>query len=108
MQVTDASFFPVNNGPTVALGQVILDKVLKLNVKIMNGKNGLWVAFPSKLSQKDNKYYSDFNFIDKDAHADFSTAVLSAYHTTNSQGNGSPLSRNSNSEAEIMQDDLPF
>ena len=64
MKVTGFDLRKSTHESAVAFGRVILDNVLQVEVSIKDGKNGLFVSFPSKKG-KDNKWYQQVKIIDR-------------------------------------------
>lgn len=76
------------DGNVKANSNIRLDDFLEIrNVKIMNGRNGLFATMPSYLAT-DGKYYEICAPLNKDVRAEISNAVVAAYRQTISQMQG--------------------
>lgn len=71
-----------------ANAQILLDDCIEIrNVKVMNGKNGLFASMPA-YQASDGKYYELCAPINKEARAAINTAVVDAYNRTIAQMQG--------------------
>jgi len=67
------------NSSLKAYATVVLDdKLLLKGVKVVEGKNGLFVAMPQQQG-KDNKWYETVTFLTKEGKEALQVAVLKAY-----------------------------
>ncbi len=74
-----------NEGNIKANASILLDDCFEIrNVKVMNGRNGLFASMPSYLAN-DNKYYEICGPINKEARTVINTAVVDAYNRTIAQ-----------------------
>lgn len=55
------------------------DEIVIKGLRIIEGKNGLFVAYPSTYSEKDETYYDDVFPISKECREYIETEVLDAY-----------------------------
>lgn len=75
----------LGEGNIKANAAIVLDDCIEIrNVKVMNGKNGLFASMPSYLAN-DNKYYEICAPVNKETRAEINTAVVNAYKQTLSQ-----------------------
>ena len=51
-------------GSSMAYGKIILENIIEIDVSVMQGKNGLFVSYPSRKG-KDGRYYAQVKIIDK-------------------------------------------
>lgn len=64
MKVTGYALKKSTQGSSLAYGKIVLDNIIEVEVSIMNGRNGMFVSFPTKKGS-DNKWYPQFKFIDR-------------------------------------------
>lgn len=75
----------LGEGNIKANAQILLDDCIEIrNVKVMNGKNGLFASMPA-YQASDGKYYELCAPINKDARTAINTAVVNAYNRTIAQ-----------------------
>lgn len=75
----------LGKGNVKASAAILLDDCIEIrNVKVMNGKNGLFASMPSYLAT-DNKYYEICAPINKETRAEINNAVVTAYNQTLAQ-----------------------
>ena len=55
------------------------DKIIIKNLRIVEGDNGLFVAYPSTKNEKENKWYEDVYPLNKDVRDNIQTIVLEEY-----------------------------
>lgn len=78
----------LGEGNVKASAAILLDDCIEIrNVKVMNGKNGLFASMPSYLAT-DGKYYEICAPLNKDVRTEISNAVVAAYRQTISQMQG--------------------
>ena len=58
---------------------VVNDAILIKGLRVVEGKNGLFVAMPSEQSAKDNKWYDNVRCLDDDIRDRISQEVLTVY-----------------------------
>lgn len=51
---------------------------IKIKIRVIKGDKNLFVSFPSKKSEKDDKYYSDV-FVDKDLYEEINKVLNKKY-----------------------------
>jgi stage V sporulation protein G len=80
MNITKVSIYKLDSGNTLALASITLDNEFVVSgLKVLNGKNGLWVAFPNRKDSKGE--YHDIAFpITKEARQGIITTVLDKYN----------------------------
>lgn len=90
----------LGEGNVKASASILLDDCLEIrNVKVMNGKNGLFASMPSFLAT-DNKYYEICAPINKETRAEINNAVVAAYRQTISQMQGNSQAQTSNAQEQ--------
>lgn len=68
------------NKKTKGFASLELDeKIVIKNLRIVDGDKGLFVAYPSHYSEKDNKYFEDVYPLDKDTRETIQKIVLDEY-----------------------------
>ena len=84
--VTDISVYPyeAKDNPTVAFVNVtILDKLVLKGIRVVDGKKGLFIAFPQTKRKgkkgKDDEYFDIFFPITKEFREELTEAILEAY-----------------------------
>ena len=88
----------LGEGNVKASAAIVLDDFIEIrNVKVMNGKNGLFASMPSYLAS-DNKYCEICAPVNKEIRAEISSAVVNAYKQTLSQMQGQAPANLSQSE----------
>jgi stage V sporulation protein G len=98
MKITDVSFFDMDKGNLKAFAKIVVDNILTITgVKIMDGNNGLFMAWPSRLNEKDKKWYDIVYITDKVRKQEFNDKVVNAYKAYKGES----------AETE-EDDDLPF
>ena len=55
------------------------DKLIIKNLRIVEGDNGLFVAYPSTKNEKENKWYEDVYPLNKDVRENIQKIVLDEY-----------------------------
>ena len=80
MNITNTKIIKLENSNTLALANITLDNEFVVGgLKVLNGKNGLWVAFPNRKDSKGE--YHDICFpITKEARQGIITTVLDKYN----------------------------
>ena len=79
MKITNVRVTVLNNSKVKGLASLEIDEMLVLNdIKILDGKNGLFVAMPSRPS-KDNEYKDIFFFKNKDVREKIFARILKDY-----------------------------
>ena len=70
----------VDNGSSLkAFADVIINgQVLVKGVRVLEGRNGLWIAMPSAQS-KDNKWHETVSLLDEEAKQELQETVLEAF-----------------------------
>jgi DNA-binding cell septation regulator SpoVG len=98
MQITDIKLFKVNHNVIKANGLLVIDGWLKLKFKLINGKNGLFVAPPSEVyedKKTQEKKYSNFWELTGDKEtlrelqSEINEAVVAAYQGESAGEQGS-------------------
>ena len=84
LRVTQVKVFPFKEGPSMgrikALATVVLNDQLHLRgLKVMNGKNGLFVGYPVDPFYKGEEYRSIFSPITRELREEIETKVLEEY-----------------------------
>lgn len=84
LRVTQVKVFPFKEGPSMgrikALATVVLNDQLHLRgLKVMDGKNGLFVGYPVDPFYKGEEYRSIFSPITRELRDEIETKVLEAY-----------------------------
>ena len=84
--VTDIAVYPfeAKDNPTVAFVNVtILDKLVLKGIRVVDGRNGLFIAFPQSKRKgkkgKDDEYFDIFFPITKEFREELTEAILEAY-----------------------------
>jgi DNA-binding cell septation regulator SpoVG len=112
---SDIKIFPFNsegtNNKTVAVGSVVVSGTVRVNFKVINGKESRFVALPNEPSNKvdevtkQKKYYPVVQFTNRADSDELTRLVLSKLDSSQTQqANKSPTTRSSSKYA----DDLPF
>lgn len=84
----------LGEGNVKANAMILLDDSIEIrNVKVMNGKNGLFASMPA-YQASDGKYYELCAPINKEARAAINTAVVDAYNRTIAQMQGQGQTQN--------------
>lgn len=82
MNISRINVFVVNGKVVKANGNIGFNDIMVVNFSILEGKNGLFIKFPSH-SYKDKdgytQYVDDFYIMDKDFRDEITTAILDAY-----------------------------
>lgn len=78
MKVTGFDLRKSTVGSSVAYGRIVIEGVFEVEVSIMNGKNGLFVSWPSKRG-KDSRWYPQFKVLDKDLNEKINDQVIYFY-----------------------------
>lgn len=68
----------VGEGSAVAFGRVVLDNLIEVDVRIMNGKNGLFISYPGRKGAGD-RWFSQFKFIDRQVGDDVQNQIIAYY-----------------------------
>ena len=72
--------YPIKEGNLKAFIDLSIDDAFIIKgIKVMNGKNGLFVLLPTVLNKKDNKYYETVTCTNTEIKDDLSNTVLVAY-----------------------------
>ncbi|MDA8299657.1 MAG: septation regulator SpoVG [Candidatus Acidulodesulfobacterium sp.] len=81
MQVTEVNVFPVNEEKLKAYVTITFDNCFVVrDLKIINGKDGLFVAMPSK-KRKDGTFKDTAHPLNNETRDMIETAVLASYET---------------------------
>jgi DNA-binding cell septation regulator SpoVG len=97
MQITDIKLFKVNHKTIKANGLLVVDGWLKLKFKLVNGKNGLFVAPPSEVyedKKTQEKKYSNFwdlvgeKDVLRELQNEMNEAIIAAYSGDNQDNQG--------------------
>ena len=97
MQITEVNVFPVNEEKLKAYVAITFDNCFVVrDLKIINGKDGLFVAMPSK-KRKDGIFKDIAHPLNNDTRNLIESAVLKAYNEKISGSTGSS-SNNNNDE----------
>ena len=79
MQITEVNVFPVNEEKLKAYVTITFDNCFVVrDLKIINGKDGLFVAMPSK-KRKDGTFKDTAHPLNNETRNAIESAVLSAY-----------------------------
>lgn len=78
MKVTGFDLRKSDGGKSLAFGRIIIEDKLQVDCSILDGKNGLFVAFPSKKGG-DGKWYSTFRIIDRELSDQIQEQVIYYY-----------------------------
>ena len=81
MEITRVDIYPVNSESKLqAFATISLDNELVIkNFKIFDGNKGLFIAFPSEYSEKDDKYYDTVYPLAKETRDYIENSILDAY-----------------------------
>jgi len=72
--------YPIKEGNLKAYVDISIDDaIIVKGFKVMDGKNGLFVAMPSVQNKRDEKYYETVSCNNTDVKDDLSNTVLAAY-----------------------------
>jgi stage V sporulation protein G len=72
--------YPIKEGNLKAYVDISIDDAIIIKgFKVMDGKNGLFVAMPSVQNKRDEKYYETVSCNNTDVKDDLSNTVLAAY-----------------------------
>lgn len=85
LQITQLQVFPIreNQGKTRAFARVLLNEQLQLTgLRVMDGSNGLFVAYPNDPSYKGDDYRSIYYPITRGLREMIESAVLEKYQET--------------------------
>lgn len=102
--ISNVRIFPMNgSGSMKAGGKTTIAGVLDVSFKIMDGKNGLWVGWPGRYSEKlgpdgSKRWFSDVFFLDDDVRTEVNAILLGEYQ--NSLSKASP----SNTSGGVSED----
>lgn len=115
MNITSVRITKFDNSKTLALATITLDDEFVVSgLKVLDGKNGLWVAMPNRKAQ-DGEYHDIAFPVTKQAREDIQYAVLTKYNevehvqppnivdTLKKQG-----VKNKHATIDVDEDDLPF
>ena len=81
MQVTEVNVFPVNEEKLKAYVTITFDNCFVVrDLKIINGKDGLFVAMPSK-KRKDGTFKDTAHPLNNETRDMIETSVLASYET---------------------------
>lgn len=111
MKVTKVRIMPVKsgNGSAKAYASITLDDVFAVNdIRIVEGKNGLFVAFPNRKGKdKDGneKYYDICNPTTAELRKEINDAVMAKYNETVSQPQTQP---NAGAASQPADEEDPF
>jgi DNA-binding cell septation regulator SpoVG len=70
-----------NHKSVKAAASIIIEGVLEIECRVMQGKNGLWTAFPAQ--KKNNKWTDDLSFLDYNLKKTVETRLMSRYISNN-------------------------
>ena len=71
---------PIKEGNLKAYVDICIDgAIIVKGLKVMDGKNGLFVTLPSVKNKKDEKYYETVTCSNADVKDDLSNTILAAY-----------------------------
>lgn len=108
MNISDIQIWPVNGSNTLkARGRFTLGDAFRINVTVMNGKNGLFVGLPGRWGEDkegNKKWYSDVFCSDDDVRKSLQEKVLEAYNAKVGDG---PSSQGDGAGPD-NQDNIPF
>lgn len=80
MNITEVKIYKLTDSKTLALASITLDNEFVVSgLKVLNGKNGLWVAFPNR-KNKDGEYKDICFPITAEARQGIITTVLDKYN----------------------------
>ena len=72
--------YPIKEGNLKAYVDISIDDaIIVKGFKVMDGKNGLFVAMPSVQNKRDDKYYETVSCNNTEVKDDLSNTVLAAY-----------------------------
>jgi len=82
--ITKLTPYKKDGSPVKAFVTVTFNDAIEVDARVMSGKYGLWVAYPTKnitnrKGQKLLSYMKQFNIIDKDLKKKVDTAILNKY-----------------------------
>ena len=79
MKITEVKIYKLTDSKTLALASITLDNEFVVSgLKILNGKNGLWVAMPNRKDSK-NEYHDIAFPITREAREQIQSSVLDKY-----------------------------
>ncbi len=82
MTITDVKVFPRNSEQLKAFANIVIDDAFIIkNIKIINGKNGLFVAMPSQKS-KTGEYKDIAHPLNTDTRNQIEQLILQKYNET--------------------------
>ena len=98
MILTDIKIFPVKKQGSniVAIVNATHGAIKLSSMRLMNGKDGLWLAMPSQKKEGSDRYYDYFYFATKEQKEKATKEVIDAYNEFEGI------------EDDKYQDDLPF
>jgi stage V sporulation protein G len=112
MNITEVKIYPMKDSKVLALANITLDDFVVSGLKVLDGKNGLWVAMPNRKAQSGE--YHDIAFpVTKEAREHIQTKVLKAYHdNTGTYVEVGKQNRKNNEkdwkDIDVEESDLPF
>ncbi len=82
MNITDVKVFPRNSEQLKAFANIVIDDAFIIkNIKVINGKNGLFVAMPSQKS-KTGEYKDIAHPLNTDTRNHIEQLILQKYNET--------------------------
>jgi stage V sporulation protein G len=82
MQITDVIVFPVKNpeSKTKAFAKIVIDdEFIVTGIKVIDGKNGLFIAFPQEYNKQQGKGYDICYPTTAELRGEISQKVIEAY-----------------------------
>ncbi len=126
MNITQVKITPLDSGNTKAFASITIDnEFVVTGLRIINGRNGLFVSMPSRKNSKPDdgteqyKAYIDTSYpITKESRDQIMELVLAKYYDTEINGDKkeftSPEAKQvyedtkNHAKIEVTEDDLPF
>ena len=84
LNVTIKRFHKFENGSSLkAFADVVVNDVLLIKgLKIVEGRNGMFVSMPSEQSSKDKKWYETVRILKPEVRQSVFDQIISAYYTS--------------------------
>ena len=108
MNITEVKIIKLQDSKTLALVNITIDDEFVVSgLKILEGANGLWVAYPNRKDAKGE--YRDIAFpITKEARQTIQDKVLAKYQPNEMYEDVKKGIDKHNGGLDVQEDDLPF
>ncbi len=88
---SDIRIFPVNSSTIKANGKMVIAGTVEVSFKVIQGKNGMFVALPqtktpSKVAGEPDKYWADVRILDEETKKQMEETVLAAFNAAGTGG----------------------